>query len=126
MEQLHDLLTCSKSVGEAVDQHQLQAVLSSHMVPPDELSTVRVVGRGNFASVELAMHAPSGGREPRKVAVKRVKPTAADADADKQDKDLKVFLNEVYVLSRLSHRCAGERGGGGVAGGWDPGPGLAR
>ena len=72
----------------------LQVKRHDQIIEPDELVTVRHLGNGAFASVDLCRLAPSG----RQVAVKRLHPHLVE-----HAQDLRDFISECAILRKLSH-----------------------
>eukprot|EP00883_Tetradesmus_obliquus_P000915 jgi/Sobl393_1/10984/SZX65083.1 len=68
------------------------------VIDPSCLTSIKVLGEGAFAKVELAWYQPPGSASRVQVAVKRLKPELYNAA------DLQLFAKEVALMRKLSHR----------------------
>ncbi len=78
-----------------------------HVIPVSELTRIKKLGEGSFATVTLDWWQPKESKARQQVAVKRVKPHLL---ADPQE--LRLFLKEVETLRILNHRHATHCTGG--------------
>ncbi|KAJ9520847.1 hypothetical protein QJQ45_014048, partial [Haematococcus lacustris] len=88
-------LTASDGFTTLRDKH------STNEITLKQLRTVKVLGEGAFATVELCEYTATPGECSRMVAVKKLKPAALASP-----EDLKSFQTEVALMRKLKHNAA--------------------
>ncbi|GFH29522.1 protein kinase domain-containing protein [Haematococcus lacustris] len=86
-------LTASDGFTTLRDKH------STNEITLKQLRTIKVLGEGAFATVELCEYTATPGQCSRMVAVKKLKPAALASP-----EDLKSFQTEVALMRKLKHK----------------------